>query len=238
MVDQGHRRFTDQEVALVLRRAAELEERKAQPQMITRGLTLAQLQEIAAEVGIRPDIVAQAAAELQVRRRNVSIFGPPTVSKQIRAIPRKLSADEVQRLIQLVEASDVGTGTVTEALGSVRWTSVTGGQRLQSTTQVVITPGEDETQIQVTQRQPARLPALLHLLPAGWGAMGGVAVMGSLGLAAVPAFAAVVSGMVVGGAVGRGLWYLAAGRTARRVARLAGELAEEAGPLPISPPRA
>jgi hypothetical protein len=54
------RRFDDREIALILERAGHLQE-STQANPGNEGLTLAQLQEIARDVGIAPEHVAQAA---------------------------------------------------------------------------------------------------------------------------------------------------------------------------------
>ena len=61
------RRYTDRDVALILRRAAEID-KKSTPDAPVRGLSVGELQEIAGEVGIDPEAVTRAAAEFEGRR--------------------------------------------------------------------------------------------------------------------------------------------------------------------------
>ena len=59
------RRFSDKEVALVLRRAIELEEVYPLSDLpAARGMTLLELQEVPREAGINPSLVTRAAEEL------------------------------------------------------------------------------------------------------------------------------------------------------------------------------
>jgi hypothetical protein len=57
----------------------------------------------------------------------------------------------------------------------------------------------------------------------------GVAVGASAGLAAAPAVGVIGAGVVVGAAVGRGVWHLLSRRSERVVSQLADELAQRAG---------
>ena len=57
------RRFSDREFALILRRAAELQE-SVQEESTSGGLTLAEIKGIGAAAGIDPELIAQAANAL------------------------------------------------------------------------------------------------------------------------------------------------------------------------------
>ena len=60
--DEGGRRYSDEEFALILRRASEISEvGDARP---GGGLSLSEIQQIAGEAGIDPTAVARAAAGL------------------------------------------------------------------------------------------------------------------------------------------------------------------------------
>lgn len=127
-MSDGSRRFTDQEVALVLRRASELDE--AGPSEASGGgLSLEDLRDIAREVGISPQAIA--------------------------------------RVVRIVDERADSAGSVTEALGSVRWT---GSDRLRST-RVSITPAKGETVIEVVEKAEPRLRRIFYFVPAAWGVM-------------------------------------------------------------------
>jgi len=59
----AHRRFTDREVSAILRRAAELQAQEEDTPG-GEGTSLAQLQQAVAELGIKPHLVAKAAADI------------------------------------------------------------------------------------------------------------------------------------------------------------------------------
>lgn len=226
------RRYTDQEVALVLQRAAEIEEQRSSSAG-GRGLTLGELREIAKEVGLSPDVIDEAVASVRagVRPRSVSLLGAPLSNKVMRGVPGRLDEDDLQRLIRVIEDRVEETGTVTEALGTVRWTSIARGHKFDRTTQVSLSANDAETQIQVVQRYASGLRAMLHGLPTAWGAMIGGAIAASAAVVPVVGIGLGLGGAALGLGIGRSVWQAMARRSAREVERVAGELAEAAKDL-------
>ncbi len=231
---ESDRRYTDQEVALVLKRAAELEERGSDGTAAGRGLTLSELQEVAREVGFRPEIVNQAVAELQRpgQLQEWSLLGSPVTHKSVRAVPRRLTEQEIPRLLEVIEDRIAVPGTVSEAFGTIRWTTVAGGHRLDPTTQVTLTPANDETHIQVTQRYPPPLRIALQGIPAVWGAALGAGGAAALGLAGIASGGFVGAAAIAGAAIGRGVWRWISRGSERRVDELTSQLVEEANRTP------
>lgn len=223
MDTDSSRRYTDREVAVVLRRASEIEE--AGGPGGGGALSRADLEEIAREVGISQEAISRALAELEHRNEPGSlVMGAPRVRKAVRAVMGEVNEDAMARLIRLVDERAESNGVISEALGSVRWTS---SERFGST-QVSITPEGGETRIQVVEKSAARLKGALHGVPAGWGLIGGIGVAGTLGIAGAGAALLFVAGAGVGLGAGRLAWNLISSRSARRVERLAAELSQEA----------
>ncbi len=218
----AERRFTDDEVALVLKRAAELERRSPSPTGArARGLTLRDLEEIAEEAGIEPTLIAQAVREMAgVRRfaKSNSLTGPPTTHREVRAVPRELTREELAELIRLVDDEVADQGVVQEALGSVRWT---GKGRFLST-QVAVEPGEGETLVRVEERFTPQFKGALQGVPAGYGLMFGyVAALEWLAAGVVPGTLLALGATLVGWGVGGALWRFFSSRSRGRVRRLA-----------------
>jgi len=222
------RRFTDQEVALVLKRAAEVEERRALSS--AKGLTLAELQDIAREVGLSPEAIAEAVTGLATKSRSQTpeFLGAPLSAKVARGVPGLLDQEALRQLIRVVEDRLDATGTVTDALGTVRWTRAPHGDRFESTTQVSFSQAGGETQIHVTQRFPSRLRAILQLLPTAWGTMLGGAVAAATVTTAGAAIAIAVGSAALGFGIGRSIWRRIARRASARVEALSADLAAEA----------
>jgi hypothetical protein len=115
-------------------------------------------------------------------------------------------------------------GATSDALGSTQWTSV---DRFRST-QVSITPGRGETNVQVVERASARLRRLAHLLPASLAAAVTAGSIGALEPSSGAVAAFIALGFAIGGTVGRAVWGWLSSQSADRVERLAGELARQA----------
>lgn len=122
------RRYDEAEVAEILRRAAETESAPAIPSTAApsgpdRGLTLAQIQEIAGEVGIDPAVIQHAAFSLEVVPESVApparfLGAPRSVSRTV-ALPRDLTDDEWMRLVAVLRET-FGTRGIVEQVGSLR----------------------------------------------------------------------------------------------------------------------
>ncbi|MCC7132050.1 MAG: hypothetical protein IT352_05365 [Gemmatimonadales bacterium] len=229
-MEKFSRRFTDQEVAQVLQRATELEDRRPTELPTAPGLSLADLHEIGREVGLGPDAVDAAvrSVEANARPRVAAGLVAPLSAKLSWDVPGTLTRADLERLIRLVEERVDLTGTVSEALGTVRWTSVPRGNKFERNIQVSLTPGETDTRIEVVGRYPAALRGLLQLLPAGWGAMIAGAVVASAATGLVASLAVMLGAMGVGYGIGRTIWQFLAGRNRRQVHRIAADLVDEA----------
>jgi len=225
-MSEGSRRFTDREVALVLKRASEIDE--AEVAGAASGLSLDDLTEIAGEVGISADAIEKAVAGLDRRSPlGPALAGAPLVRRAVHAVPGRLDQQAVARLIQMVDAQTDSAGTVSEALGAVRWTA---SDRFMGT-QVHFAPGDDHTSIEVLEKASPRLRRVLHLLPTAWGLMlGGSAVsamsLGTLGGTEMAGIAALSAAAGLG--VGRAAWTFLSRRSGRRVHKLAEILATTA----------
>jgi hypothetical protein len=216
-----HRRYTDREVALVLRRAAAIDERRSTDTAPARGLTLRELHEIAREVGLSPAAIDQAIGGLRsgAHTGGVPLMGAPVSHKTVRAVSSRLPDEALQGLIRVIEEQVDATGTVTEALGTVRWTSVARGHRFSPTMQVSLTPADGETQVQVVQRYPAQLRAILQFLPASWGLMIGGVVAASTGVGVASGVGLAAGTAILGLGIGRTVWRAISRRNERDVQR-------------------
>jgi hypothetical protein len=145
----GERRYTEEELALILNRAAE---RQEGVQASAPRYSLADIQEIAAGAGIAPDHVASVAMSLRDRSapRERRFLGAPFSFRFDDTIAGELSDDVVAELLEIARRELGVQGQVVEALGTIEWkgqdmgwTHVTvtrrGGQ-----TQIGILSGRDE----------------------------------------------------------------------------------------------
>ena len=223
MTSDGSRRFTDREVAMVLRKASEIEEREGSAG--SGGLSLEDLQEIAREVGIAPEAIAKAVDGLDTGRvRTHLLAGAPAAHKAVHAVRGELNDGALGQLIGLMDDETDSAGAISEALGTVRWTA---RDRLQ-TTQVSLTPQNGETVIQVVEKVRPRLQRLTLLLPTAWATMFAGGFMSWTDATAAGTAAAFVAAALAGEAVGRFFWNRLSARSRARVKHLAATLSRHA----------
>jgi hypothetical protein len=216
------RRFTDREVALILRKASELDE--AEGTGSGGGLTLKELEGIAAEVGMSSTVVNRAVAELEARAGGNPFARGQLVHQTIRAVEGELDQEAVAELLQHLDGTSDQVGVVTEALGSIQWTA----QERFRTTQVSVTPSKGETRVRVIERATTRLRNLVQAAPTMTAA---ALVAGTIGQfdpsSGMVAFLTAL-GAAGGAVVGRLLWGHISSARKERVNRLAAELTREA----------
>lgn len=221
-MSQLSRRFTDQEVASILRRASEIEEREGRD--ASGALSERDLREIAREVGISPGAIDRALKEPAPRSGRSVLAGAPLVRRAVHEVPMELQRPAIARLVRLIEEQADEAGNVTEALGVVRWTAE---DRFFSK-QVAIAPENGRTRVQVVEKARPRIRRVVHLLPAAWGAM--LAGPATAALDATGGLLALILtlGIVGGAAAGRVAWTWLSARSQSRVRDLAEALAHEA----------
>jgi hypothetical protein len=218
------RRFTDREVAVILRKASEIEEKEGRVEGGGGGLSLQDLLDIAREVGISPDAMDRAVRELGRRSPPPGWAGAPLVRRAVHVVEGELDRSGIARLMHLVDDRADGAGSLTEALGAVRWTS---DDRF-STTQVSVTPADGRTRVEVVEKVRPRVRRLFHLLPAAWGAMLAGPVVASLGPSAGVVAVGLAAGVAGGVALGRLAWTIVSARSEARVSGMAEALSSEA----------
>ena len=219
------RHFADRDVAAILRRAADLDSKSTEGRE-ARGLSAADLEDIAREVGIDPAMVKRAIRELDGHRGRSSsgLLGPPPVNREIRVVPGELDQDTIRRIMRLVDERVPAQGTIGEALGSVRWSSA---DRFLSR-QVSIEPSASETLIRVEERYSDAFRTALHGIVTTYGLFAGLVVglelLGGPGAGALMAGAAGASAW----AIARGAWSAISRRSAQRIKALSDLLQGEA----------
>jgi hypothetical protein len=224
------RRYSDREMALILKVASQIEARAPGGE----GYSLAEIQTIAAEAGIDPALVLQAAATLEAERssRSAAILGAPTLYRFQRSVAGEVPEGKLGDLVSTIRQVIGREGEVAEVLGSLEWWD---GRSADETTHVQITPQQGRTAIRVTGRygEAAAIPYLV----AGIGAAIASVVVGTELHAAVlvelGAIAALWGAAYLGG---RSVWRRLADAARRRLHGLADALAAQAA-ASLSPDR-
>jgi hypothetical protein len=215
-------RFSDEEAALILRRAASLDAPRP-PAGAGAGFTLAELMGIAAEAGIDARHVAAAAAHLPVPDRWGGVLGAPTRYATAIELPGELPEGAWAGVVEEVRGAVRTAGRTVLVPGALDWRS---NDQPEPPVHVRVVSGDGRTHVEI--RADLRGIAFASvLLPAFWGGFAGAFVGdAALGLAG-PAFAAsLLVGVAAGGAAGAAVWRAASARWRRRldglVARIAG----------------
>ena len=215
-------RLTEDEIALVLRRAAELDQGSLPA---TEGLPIGAVEAAAAEVGLSPAAVRQAVAEL--RAGGLDEEGEPVVCARVVPGSCTDAIAAVGRWLQgqaMVRARDRGTEQVWRPredwfAGLQRRFDVAAAIRLKAVEEVVVRGVEVEggTLVRLSarlQRPVARAP---HI-GAGVGSVTGAAALGTLGIIDPVFLVAAAPGAAAGGAAG---WRLGRNALAKQRAKVA-----------------
>jgi hypothetical protein len=224
------RRYSDQEMALILKRAAELQE-GADGVGVQR--TLADIRAIAVEVGIDAPFVEEAVAELERPRPRVGWLGAPTRFHEERSVPGNLTPSEIGELLDQARSALGLHGEVHQVFDGVEWRarSALGASIL------TLGPRATGTRIALTTERLDQAVAI-GMGSVGIGllsALGGVAIAINVTDNAVLASAIVAASAIAGTVVSaRALWYGVAERWRRRTRSIVAALAERAAELSSS----
>ena len=227
-------RFDDDAIRRILNRAAERQEQaeRALPAADRgsrsgpeAGLTLAELQDVAGEVGITPNHVAAAAREVRLQGADTSdryaFLGIPKETVGRRIVPGVPDDRAWERMVGEVRTEFRVPG-VTNTFGEVReWLS--SGSSSSGVARLRLEPSEGTTEVVVrrSNRHLAELTAVLGWTFAGIGGLfGGALALGALDPKAIvaPILFGSVSLMTFG--VGRMWSRISARRDQKRFARL------------------
>ncbi len=217
MGDSG-RRYTEQEFALILRKAAELQERPGEPVAREGGLTLGEISAIAREVGLDPALVARVASEID-RPRSTGLaraLGGSARHRMEASVPGVLGTGSYPRVAAALREDTDIHGDVRESLGSLEWKAMDGVTALN----VTVTPGSEGTRIVViADRSGAQavtwlVPSILSLFATG---ITGAVIEPSTVLGGVALGVGLVSGGLI---TARTIWAVSTRRFEARMARL------------------
>lgn len=206
------RRYTEQEVALIIRQASELQQAESAAE--TRaGMSLAELEEIAREAGIDAHLVRRAASNLDARvsdERSSIFLGAPSGIRLERSATGELSPDDYEGVVSEIQRTLGEMGTASTLGRTLQWMSAPVGRRRPDfrSIQVTIAPRNGRTAIRVEE-------------PLGSFAgrvFGGI--MGSVGMGALPL--AAIAGGTLGDMIGGTLPFQVAGAITAGVAFLSG----------------
>lgn len=208
---------------MILRKAFELQD----PDSGTTppdGMSLAEIQAVAREVGLDPVVVERAAALVQQHSTGAlgRLFGGPTIYELLHSADGEVPREDYGKLVEAIRRVLGHQGEVTELLGSLEWQTVGEPSQIH----VTISPRDGRTAVRVfADRGSAGL--LTYLLPGIAGLLGigiGGAILEPTTLVGVGS----LIGASLGGAwvTGRTIWQVTTGRFRVRLDRLMRGLSE------------
>ena len=141
------RRYTDREMALILKRAAELQEQGPSTGIREQSYTLLELEQVAAEVGIDPRYVVEAAnaVDAEPTTKRAPLLGAPTTYQVSRFVEGEVPEAEFAELLDAIRRVTGRHGEVNRVLGSLEWRTM--GPRGE--TYVTISPRQGKTAMRI-----------------------------------------------------------------------------------------
>lgn len=142
------RLYSDREVRLILKSAVELQHRLDSTRESRHGMSLAELEQVAAEVGLDPGLVRRAAAQLTAVRRPTDrnpFLGSPTQVIIERTLDVELDASQFDQLLDITRSVTAEVGEVSTVGRQFGWKGRMDGAK----TEVSVSAAERSTTIRV-----------------------------------------------------------------------------------------
>lgn len=219
-VPDDERRYTDDEVAQVLSRAVQPVASSALPaRRPSEGITLDELEAVAAEAGIDPARVRAAALSLGERSESsgrLLFFGPHPSHVFDRVIEGEVPHERLSDLVGIIRRLLRVKGKVVEVGDWLEWTSD------GTTIHITVKPEGGKTKIQFMGDAGFKLVGLFG--PAALATLIALVSLGNGGTLTVGLAAAIVGGAY---AVARGLWEIVGRRAGAQYRRMVDQLSLE-----------
>lgn len=228
------RRYSDEEVTRLLKRAAELESEAPALPARGSGTSLDEIEAIASEAGINPALIRQAAGELDsspggitvLAPQSSALFGAPTVFELDRVVRGEVDQSVLERLVPLIQRAADGMGHPS-LLGKTLTFQAQDASKSR-TLQVSVSVGRGETRLSLEERYGNLAGGLFGGIVGGGGTGLGFGVGFGVGLGALgsPLFAALFPVLAVGGtwALARGIFKNTVHNRMRTLTRLMNEM--------------
>ncbi len=215
--DDGER-YSDKQVALILRRAANLQAHGQDAPRKTGGFSLADLEEIALEAGIDPANIRRAAEELNAGGLQGSswdpLLGSPLTVRVERSVAGEISPDRHDDLLAEIQRSGLGHGKPAVVGQTLTWS--TDRAQNTSSTQITVSVRNGRTEIRAEERRHQAAVGLFAGIMAGGGVGVGLGVGVPIAVEVLQSPAAAFVLPVAGVAAAFGLARTIFSRTGRR----------------------
>jgi len=230
------RKFNDEEVALIIKRAAELQQTQQDEQEPSNAMTLTEVEEIAREAGIDPKLIRQAAHGLERPAeitRPSPWLGAPTRLVFERVIDGEVPVDDFEPIINEIRRT-FGDNGVPSVLGkTLAWTSSYQGGRRRNNGRMVnvsVVSRSGATTVRVEEEMRNIAGALFGgLVGGGGGGSTGISIGVGMGVFHSAPVAAAMWFAVAGGfyALARTIYGRITGNREKQLRELAGRLEQQ-----------
>jgi hypothetical protein len=170
------KRFSEAEVAAILRRSAALQARRITAEASSgpdAGISLEQLQRAAGELGVPAELLAAAAAEIEGEGRP-SLWGGPSTAVFERVVDAAVTADEWPELVAAIRRQSGRVGEPGQLGKAFEWMSAA-----PDPLHVIVTPRRDGTHLRVSARY-SEWGFLVYMGAFTGSLMGALALIGAL----------------------------------------------------------
>jgi hypothetical protein len=243
------RRFSDEEFALIIRAAQELQERSEaaagagsgadggttpggalRPAGRPEGMSLDEIEAVATEVGVDIASVRRAAAMLTADRpvvRSNRLLGGPTTFTYRSTLPGRVDPSDLLRVADTIRHATGHSGETKEILNSLEWTTSAGESTRIS---VSVIPARDETVVSVVadRQTSALLCYIFSTMP--W-VIAAVAIGDTVDPGIVGGLAIMGGGLTGGYVTARTIWTAATRSFMKKMRRLTTGLMGETSAL-------
>lgn len=163
------RLYGDEEIGRILKRATELQHRE--PTAAPAGVTLAELEEIAAEAGIDPRYLRRAAMEVEIGTANPTLWtkvaGDELILVREITLPGELAESGFERIVAAIQTSSREHGQPSLLGRTLTWRAETASKT--RTIQIVVTCRDGQTHVRAEENLMQMASGLFGGITAGAG---------------------------------------------------------------------
>jgi hypothetical protein len=223
MTNPDPARFSSEEFALVLRKAAELQDRRrsAPGHVVSDGITLAEMQQIAREVGLDPALIAEAAS--LVRRPRADQPGFFRLRSEFfaeRTLEGAVAPGQLGEVVHLIRDEIGKPGQVQQVLDGVEWSY----NEANGSIHVTVRPREGRTRVEVMADRENE-EAVIVGIPTFAGLL--ISILAPMSMGVDPQSIALGVGIAGGAhALARAAWMAVSRGWQRRISEVAERVAE------------
>lgn len=216
----GNRRFDDEEFAFILRRAAELQERRDGRDSRARGYSLTEIEQIGREAGIAPAHIRTVVAAMTQSGPSfgllASLAGGPYRFRYEHALPRELPDADRGAIIDAAREELEAQGEARQVLDAIEWKEGSD----MGVVFVSVTNRDGETVVRAGADRASEAGLLVGMTPLV-GAIGGFIATAALNVSAGIDAAALIGGGAAATYLGaRFAWTRISAKWEKRLSRL------------------